>query len=85
MPEKELETKLSSTKKHLPISTQHPKMDQLNTMKTDDLVKLLLSHDMAKPVNFILRQQIIRILQERKGNVFVNSLLEGKTSGKNSK
>jgi hypothetical protein len=81
MPEKELETKLSNNKKHLPIASQHPKMDQLNTTKTDDLVKLLLSHDMAKPTNAILRQQIIKILQERKGNAFVQSLLEGKTSG----
>jgi hypothetical protein len=82
MPDKELETKPSKPVfKPPPITSQHPTMEQLNALKTDELVKLLLSHDTAKPANAILRQQIIKILQERKGNAFVNSLLEGKASG----
>lgn len=49
-------------------------------MKTDELVKLLLSPELAKPVNAPLRQQIIKILQEREGNAFVQRLL-GKGAG----
>jgi hypothetical protein len=82
MPDKELETKLSKPMvKPPPIASQHPTMEQLNAMKTEDLVKMLLSHDMDKPANAVLRQQIIKILQERKGNAFVQSLLKEKTSG----
>ena len=48
-------------------------------MSTEELVKLLMSPELAQPVNAALRQQIIEILQERKGNAFVQHLL-GKTS-----
>jgi hypothetical protein len=81
MQDKEFETKPSKPVfKPPPTSSQTPTMEQLNAMKTDDLVKLLLSHDMAKPANAILRQQIIKMLQERKGNAFVQNLLGGKTN-----
>ncbi|HYN44640.1 MAG TPA: hypothetical protein VER35_01445 [Candidatus Limnocylindrales bacterium] len=63
MPEKELEPK--STKpasKIIPISSRTPAMEQLHTRTTDELVKMLLSPDMAKPANTPLRQQIIKIL-----------------------
>jgi hypothetical protein len=81
MPDKELETKnLKPVFKPPPTVTQNPSMEQLNAMKTDELVKLLLRHDMDKPANSILRQQIIKILQERKGNAFINSLMEGKNN-----
>jgi hypothetical protein len=55
-------------------------MELLYSMKTDELVKLLLSPELAKPVNAPLRQQIIKILQEREGNAFVQRLL-GKGAG----
>jgi hypothetical protein len=79
MPDKEFETKPPKPIFKPPLtSSQHPTMEQLNAMKTDAIVMLLLSHEMAKPANVILRQQIIKILQERKGYVFVNSLLKGR-------
>lgn len=81
MPEKEFETK--STKpvsKPPPISTRPPAMEQLYTMRTDKLVKLLMSPELAKPVNAPLRQIIVKILQQREGNAFVQRLL-GKGAG----
>jgi hypothetical protein len=56
-------------------------MEQLRTMHTEELVKLLMSPELAQPVNAILRQQIIEIPQEREGNAFVQRLL-GKTAEK---
>jgi hypothetical protein len=69
--------------KAAPKVSQPPKMEQLRTMPTEELVKLLLSPDLAKPVNAALRQQIIEILQKREGNAFVQRLL-GKTAEKKS-
>jgi hypothetical protein len=55
-----------------------PTMEQLKSMTTDQLVKLLLSPELAKSANAPLRQQVIQILQEREGNAFVQRLI-GKT------
>jgi hypothetical protein len=76
MPEKEFETKTSKpiTPTH-PISSKTPTLEQLLAMTSDQLIKMLLSPDMARSENAPLRQQIIRLLQERKGNAFVQSLL----------
>ncbi len=68
-------------KKVPPLASRTPTMEQIHTMNTDDLVRLLLGPEMTKPVNAPMRQQIIKILQERKGNSFVQSLLGGKTTG----
>ncbi len=81
MPEKEFETK--STKpisRRIQTSSNPPTMEQLHTMRTDELVKRLLSPEIARPVNAPLRQQIIKILLEREGNAFVQRLL-GKGAG----
>lgn len=64
-----------------PKVSHPPKMEQLRTMSTGELVKLLMSPELAQPVNAALRQQIIEILQEREGNAFVQRLL-GKTTEK---
>ncbi len=81
MPEKDFESKTSKLiVKTTPITSRTPTMEQLYSMKTDDLVKLLLGPELAKPVNAPLRQQIIKILQEREGNAFVQRLL-GKGAG----
>lgn len=86
MPEKELETKnvKPATKhpatKHSPTSSKSPTVDQLSIMTTDQLVKMLSSPDMGKSEKTTVRQQIIKLLQERKGNSFVQSLLGAKTS-----
>lgn len=58
-----------------------PTKEQLRTMTTDQLVRMLMGPELAKPVNAPLRQQVIKILQEREGNAFVQRLL-GKGSGK---
>jgi hypothetical protein len=42
----------------------------LKAMTTDELVKLLMSPEMARLMNEPIRQQIIKILQEREGNAF---------------
>jgi hypothetical protein len=55
-----------------------PTMEQLKSMTTDLLVKLLMSPELAKTANAPLRQQVIQILQEREGNAFVQRLI-GKT------
>jgi hypothetical protein len=70
----------SPTPKVVPPRTRTPSMEQLHTMTTDELVKLLLSPEIARPMNAVLREQIIRILQQREGNAFVQRLL-GKASG----
>jgi len=64
-----------------PEVSHPPKMAQLRTMSTEELVKLLMSPELAQPMNAVLRQQIIEILQEREGNAFVQRLL-GKTAEK---
>ncbi|MFZ3167620.1 MAG: hypothetical protein WA130_08395 [Candidatus Methanoperedens sp.] len=82
MPLKEYETKITKPIiKAPPIATQTPTMEQLHTMKTDDLVKLLLNPELAQPVNAPLRQAIIRLLQQREGNAFVKRVL-GKGAGR---
>lgn len=53
---------------------------KLQKFKNLTIIKLLLSPELAKPVNTPLRQQIISILQQRKGNAFVQHLL-GKGAG----
>ena len=81
MPEKEFETRTVKTvPKPPPISSKTPTLEQLLAMTNDQLIKMLLSPEMARSENAPLRQQIIRILQERKGNAFVQSLLGGKSS-----
>ena len=64
-----------------PEVSHPPKMEQLLAMSTEELVKLLMSPELARPMNAVLRQQIIEILQEREGNAFVQRLL-GKTAEK---
>jgi hypothetical protein len=59
-------------------------MEQLKGMATEELVKLLMSLEMAKPMNESLRQMIIQILQQREGNGFVQRLL-GKSAGQKAK
>ncbi|VVB85799.1 Uncharacterised protein [uncultured archaeon] len=61
-----------------------PTKDQIHTMTTDQLVKMLMSPEMSKPVNAAQRQQVIKILQEREGNAFVDRIL-GKSSGRTKK
>ena len=81
---KELE---SSSKAKNPASKAAPSVsglptkEQLRAMTTDELVKLLMSPEMSRPMNAPLREQIIKILQEREGNAFVQRLL-GKSAGK---
>lgn len=58
-----------------------PTKEQLRTMTTDQLVRMLMSPEMSKPANALLRQQVIKLLQEREGNAFVQRLM-GKSSGK---
>jgi hypothetical protein len=71
----------SPTPKVVPSSHRIPTMEQLKTMSTDDLVKLLMNPDMAKPMHQPLRQMAIQILQQREGNAFVQRLL-GKSATK---
>jgi len=70
--------------KAAPSPARPPGMDQLKAMSTDELVKLLMSPDMAKPMNAPLREMIIQILQQREGNAFVQRLL-GKPAGPKTK
>jgi hypothetical protein len=49
-----------------PKVSQPPKMKQLRTMSTDELFKLLMSPELAQPVNAAFRQQIIEILRNGK-------------------
>jgi hypothetical protein len=71
----------SPAPKVAPSSIRTPTMEQLKAMTTDELVKLLMSPEMSRSVNAPLREQIIKILQEREGNAFVQRLL-GKPAGK---
>ncbi|HEY9206936.1 MAG TPA: hypothetical protein VIO58_13570 [Candidatus Methanoperedens sp.] len=81
MSEKEFELKPTKPiSRVIPIFSRPPTMEQLQTIRTDELVKLLMSPELAKPVNAPLRQQIIRILQLREGNAFIQRLL-GKGAG----
>ncbi len=81
MPEKDFEAKSPKPVfKPPPISSKSPRLEQLLAMPTDQLIKMLLSPEMARSENAPLRQQIIRLLQERKGNAFVQSLLGEKSS-----
>lgn len=83
MPEKEYESKTTKPiRKVVPISSRTPTIDQLYSMKTDELVKLLLSPELAKTVNAVLRQQVIKILQEREGNAFVQRVIGKPSPGK---
>ena len=83
MPEKEYESKTTKpVSKVILSSSRTPTMEQLHSMRTDDLVKLLLSPELAKPVNSVLRQQIIKLLQEREGNAFVQRLIGKPAPGK---
>lgn len=76
MKELELQDKSKSpSPKPAPSHRRTPAMEQLNTMTTDDLVKLLMSPDMAKPMHQPLRQLVIQILQQREGNAFVQRAL----------
>ena len=83
MPEREYESKTAKPiHKVIPASSRTPTTEQLYNMKTDELVKLLLSPELAKPVNAVLRQQIIKLLQEREGNAFVQRLIGKPAPGK---
>ena len=72
---------LSQVKRVPQTSSKTQNMEQLLTRSTDELIRVLMSPDMNMPVNAPLRQLIIKILQERKGNAFVQTLLGGKTAG----
>ncbi len=85
MKDHELENKTPApVRKVIQSVSKTPTMEQLQAMTTDQLVKLLMSPELAKPVNSILRQQVIKFLQEREGNAFVQRLL-GKTAPGKSK
>lgn len=83
MKELEPESKKEATVRKVIQSTSPPQsLDQLHAMSTDELVKILMSHKLAKPANVVLRQQIIKILQEREGNAFVQRLIGKPAPGK---
>jgi len=83
MPEREYESKTTKPiPRVIPTSSRPPTMEQLYSMKTDELVKLLLSPELAKAANSVLRQQIIKLLQEREGNAFVQRLIGKPAPGK---
>ena len=85
MAEKDHEIKKSppgQVKKVPELAFKTSTTEQLLTRSTDELIRQLMSPELAIPVNASLRQLIIRILQERKGNSFVQSLLGGKATGK---
>lgn len=68
-----------------PSKVSHPpKMAQLHAMSTEELVKMLMNPELARSMNIALRQQIVKILQEREGNAFVQRLL-GTTSERTSR
>jgi len=80
---KELESPVKAqapSKKVNPPVMRSP-VRELKDISTDELVKKLMSPEISRPANAGLRQQIIRILQEREGNDFVRRIL-GKTSEK---
>jgi len=83
MKDQELESKTPApVRKVIQSVSKTPTMEQLQAMTTDQLVKLLISPELAKPVNSILRQQIIKLLQEREGNAFVQRLIGKPAPGK---
>jgi hypothetical protein len=61
------------------IVSRPPTTGQLRSKTTDELVRMLMSPDLARPMNAPLRQQIIKVLQEREGNAFVQRLLGTKS------
>jgi hypothetical protein len=63
-----------------PSSTRPPTKEQLLALSTDELVKMLLNPDLFRAANESRRRQIIRILQEREGNAFVQRLLGKKAA-----
>ena len=82
---KELESPSKSTNptsKAAPSTTHPPTVEQLRAMTTNELVRMLMSPEMARPMNSVFREQIMRILQEREGNAFVQRLLGTATSKK---
>jgi hypothetical protein len=80
MKEFEYMKKEANPESKAPPKVSHPpKMAQLRTMPTEELVKLLMSPELAQPMNAVLQQQIIEILQEREGNAFVQRLLGTRT------
>jgi len=85
MAEKDHESK-KSTPSHVKIipelAFKTPTREQLITRSTDELIRQLMSPEMKIPVNASLCNLIIKILQERKGNAFVQNLLGGKIMGK---
>ena len=84
MKELEYMKKDANSVSEAPPKVSHPpKVAQLRTMSTEELVKLLMSPELARSVNAVLRQQIIEILQEREGTAFVQRLL-GKAAEKKS-
>jgi hypothetical protein len=74
----------SPAPKVAPSASRPPTMEQLKAMTTDELVKMLMSPEMSRPMNEPIRQQIIEILQKREGNAFVQRLL-GKAAGLKAK
>ena len=57
MPEKEFETRSTKPVSKPPIiSSGPPTMEQLHTMRTEELVKLLLSPELARSMNAPMRQ-----------------------------
>jgi hypothetical protein len=83
MKELEPESKKDATVRKVIQSTATPiGMEQLHAMPTNELVKMLMSPELVKPVNAMLRQQIIKLLQEREGNAFVQRLLGKPAPGK---
>jgi len=79
---KEFET-LNKTANPIPKSSptisRPPTTEQMHSMTTDELVRMFMSPELARPMSAPLRQQIIKILQEREGNEFVKRLLGKKT------
>lgn len=85
MKTKEYETKISKPARKEPSPVLHPTtMEHLRSMTTDELVKMLTKPESTRSMNATLRQQIIKILQERKGNAFVQKLLEKTPEGSKS-
>lgn len=54
-----------------PMVSKSPRLEQLCSMTTDHLVRMLQSSEHARLENTPLGQQIIKILQEREGNAFL--------------
>lgn len=83
---KELESPVKApapSKKVNPPVVRSP-VRELKDMSTDELVRKLTSPEMSHPANSALRQQIIKILQEREGNAFVQRLIGKQAPGKST-